>query len=831
MQFAVVLLPQIALLIYMTYAESSHDEVMIKGFDIHSTTIQAQDKYKKFLNGAEDSVDTGSLSKQAHAALTSSRVDIDKLIIMLPDQAIENAELSHWMRSIDEALGTDTSTKALLRLQEPISRVRVQIEQLVQEHQKKLDAIIASSNEHAESSRMVVMILSTLLLIMTIGFVLQLIRGLSRPLNHAVDVADRIASGQKLTSFDVDTKNDVGNLLGSLWRMHGSLLAYERDVEQHRHSLEEKVGELAQSQRRLDQAQAAAKLGSWQWDQDHVVIDWSKGLYQLLGLSNIKHVPTLRRFLHCLPPRERKVFIDHLRSVVDRLNEISIEHHISIPEGEERIVSHQIAAVRDSKGNLLSLSGVVQDITERRLAEEKMRRLALFDSLTGLANRQFFNEHLRNAVARSKRNNTTFATIFVDLDRFKRINDTLGHAIGDALLHEAAARLVNCVRDTDEVTTAESGYLEGSMVARLGGDEFIVLLRDLLQPRDAVVVAQRIINGLSTPFIIEGHELVVTASLGIAMYPTDGGNVEDLVKAADSAMYVAKSNGRNTFQFYSKEMNSAAYEKLSLETKLRQAIDNGQLILHYQPKVDIRSGAMFGMEALVRWQHPQWGLIAPSRFIPLAEELGLIVQLGDRVLEMSCQQMQLWREAGLGEVCISVNLASPSFLKPSLTPEIAALIQKHGLQPQQLIIEATESMLIQSGSAAMNNLQALQALGVQLSIDDFGTGYSSLTYLRRFPVNELKIDQSFVAEMTHNTDDAAIVAAIVSLGRNMNRRIVAEGVETIGQARALRNQDCHLMQGFLFSRPVPADEMTSMLSRPYPFAWAAEESVSIEISH
>lgn len=830
-QFAVVLLPQIALLIYITYAEASHDEVMIKGFDIHSTTIRAQDKYKQFLNGAADSVDTGSLSKQAHAALTSSRVDIDKLIIMLPDQAIKNAELSHWMRSIDEALDIDASTKALLRLQEPISRVRVQIEQLVKEHQKKLDAIIASSNEHAESSRMVVMILSTLLLIMTIVFVLQLIRGLSRPLNHAVDVADRIASGHKLNSFDVDTKHDVGNLLGSLWRMHGSLLAYERDVEQHRRNLEEKVGELAQSQHRLDQAQAAAKLGSWQWDQDHMVMDWSKGLYQLLGLSNTKHLPTLRLFLHCLPPRERKIFIGHLRSVVEHLNEISIEHHISIPGGEERIVSHQIAVVRDSKGHLVSLSGVVQDITDRRLAEEKMRRLALFDSLTGLANRQFFNEHLRNAVARSKRNSTTFATIFVDLDRFKRINDTLGHAIGDTLLREAATRLVSCVRDTDEVTTAESGSLEGSMVARLGGDEFIVLLRDLLQPRDAVVVAQRIINGLSTPFIIEGHELVVTASLGIAMYPTDGDNVEDLVKAADSAMYVAKSNGRNTFQFYSKEMNSAAYEKLSLETKLRQAIDNGQLVLHYQPKVDIRTGAIFGMEALVRWQHPQWGLIAPSRFIPLAEELGLIVQLGDRVLELSCQQMQLWREAGLGEACISVNLASPSFLKPSLAPEIAALIQKYGIRPQQLLIEATESMLIQSGSAAMNNLQALQALGVQLSIDDFGTGYSSLTYLRRFPVNELKIDRSFVAEMTHNTDDAAIVAAIVSLGRNMNRRIVAEGVETIGQARALRNQDCHLMQGFLFSRPVPADEMTSMLGLPYPFAWVAEESGSIKISH
>ena len=824
-QFAVVLLPLVALLVYVTHAESRRAAAMSRAFSTHEAAIDARDQYAAFLDGAADSVDTGRLSARARKALADANADVDRLIVLQPEQAAAHSELSGWLRSIDDIVRTDASPTALTRLQVPMNRARERVDQLARKHQTSLDQAIAVSIDDASRSRKVVFGLSALLLLVTIAFIAQLIRGLSRPLRHAVEVADRIASGHKLDSFAVDARHDVGNLLGSLQRMHGSLLAFEGDVERHRRGLEGKVGELAQSQQRLDQAQAAARLGSWQWEAGSAPAQWSQELYRLLGLASAGRRPTLRLFMRRLPAAEQKAFSDHLRSVAERLDELAIEHRVLPLEGEERVVSHRMVAVRDASGRLLSLSGIVQDITDRQRAEQTMRRLAMYDGLTGLANRQFFSEHLRNAVARSKRHGTAFATIFVDLDRFKRINDTLGHAVGDALLREAAARLLGCLRETDEVAPAEPDPATDSMVARLGGDEFIVLLRDLLAPRDAVAVATRMINALSAPFTIEGNELVVTASLGIAMYPTDGDSGEALIKAADSAMYAAKNNGRNTFQFYSEEMNSAAYEKLSFETQLRQGIDAGQLVLHYQPKVDIRSGAMLGMEALVRWQHPQWGLVAPSRFIPLAEELGLIVQIGDRVLEMSCQQAQCWREAGLGDVCISVNLASPSFLKPSLVPEIAALIDRHGLHPQQLVIEATESMLMQSAGATMNTLQALQKLGVQLSIDDFGTGYSSLTYLRRFPVDELKIDQSFVAEMTHNTDDAAIVAAIVSLGRNMNRRIVAEGVETIGQARALRSQGCNVMQGFLFSRPVPADEMAGLLSQPQPYAWAAAESL------
>ena len=821
LQFAVVLLPLMALVVYAAQAELQRAGALDRAFAVHTTSVEARTHYGQFLEGAADSVDTGRLSARALDSLRSAKAEIVRLEVLHAGADPAHAELRGGLQSIVDVIAADSSTAALAQLQTPIHRARVRIWALAQAHQQSLDQAIESWRSQADRSRRWVLLLSGGLLLLTAGFIVQFSRGLSRPLQQAVDVADRIASGHKLDSFAVTSRHDVGNLLSSLRRMHASLLRYEREAEVQRHGLEAKVVELDSSRKRLDQAQAVARLGNWQRDANDAAPVWSQELYRLLGLADTRHQPTLRRFLRRLPARDRQHFAAQLRSAVERGGEVTMEHGLLSGGDEERVVTHALSAQHDSAGRLLRISGVVQDITDRREAERTMRQLALYDGLTGLANRQFFNEHLRNAVARSRRLGTAFATIFVDLDRFKRINDTLGHAVGDALLREAAGRLIGCVRETDEVTTADPDPGTGNMVARLGGDEFIVLLRDLLVPRDAVTVAQRMIDALADPFVIEGHELIVSASLGIAMYPTDGEDSESLVKAADTAMYAAKRNGRNTFQFYSEEMNSAAYEKLNFESQLRLAINNSQLVLHYQPKVEFPSGALVGMEALVRWQHPQWGLVAPSRFIPLAEELGIIAQVGDRVLEMACAQAGAWRAAGLPAVPISVNLAGPSFLKPTLVPEIVALLQRHGMQAKQLMIEATESMLMNVTGELMKNLGALREMGIELSIDDFGTGYSSLTYLRRFPVAELKVDRSFVAEMTHNADDAAIVAAIVSLGRNMKRRVVAEGVETVGQAYALLDQGCDLMQGFLFSRPVPPEQMAELLARACPFASTA----------
>ena len=821
-QFAVILLPLVALLIFETSAEARRAASMNHAVTMHGHAVAAKGRYGLFLDGAADAVDTGKLASRASAALREAAGSAEQLLSIEPDPSQADRLLVGHLRAIAHAVALDNTMATLAQLRGPINEARLGLAAEVQEHEAVLNRAIESALRDSAQTKHWVVAMSLLLAALTIGFIVQMIRGLSRPLRLAVEVADRIAAGRELDTITIDTRHDLGNLLASLSRMHGSLRGFEAAVELQRQGLEAKVLQLARSEHSLSQAQRSAKLGNWQWDAGSSAAKWSAEMFRILGRPHEPQRATLRAFLRAVPAAERKGLRAHFESLAQRIDEVAIEHRVLGAGGEERVVAHQVAVERDAAGRLLGLNGTLQDITDRQRAEEKMRRLALYDGLTGLANRAYFNEHLKNALARSKRHAAGFATLFIDLDRFKRINDTLGHAVGDAVLRQAAARLLGCVRETDAVAPLDPET--DSMVARLGGDEFVVLLRDVLAPRDAVVVATRMIAALAAPFVIEGHELVVTASIGIAMHPTDGDSVEALVKAADAAMYAAKKLGRNTFQFFTEQMNTVAFEKMTLEGELRRAIANRQFVLFFQPKVDIRSGAIVGLEALIRWQHPQWGLVPPGRFIALAEELGLIVDIGDWVLEDACRQAAAWREAGLGEVCIAVNMASPSFRKPTLVTEVAQLLASHALSPKQLQIEVTESMWMESGGATLETLKQLNLLGVKLSMDDFGTGYSSLTYLRRFPVDELKIDQSFVGEMTKNSDDAAIVAAIVSLGRNMKRDIVAEGVETIEQAQLLRSLGCDVMQGFLFSRPVPADEMQRLLQDDRPFAWASSDS-------
>ena len=824
-QFAVILLPLVALLIFETTAEARRAASMNHAVTMHGHAVAAKERYGLFLDGAADAVDTGKLASRAATALREAAGSAEQLLLLEPDPSQADRLLVGQLHAVAHAVALDPAMATLAQLRGPINEARLGLTAEVQEHEAVLNRAIESALRDSARTKEWVVALSLLLAALTIGFIVQMIRGLSRPLRLAVEVADRIAAGHDLDTITIDSRHDLGNLLASLGRMHASLRGFEADVERQRMGLEEKVRQLARSEHSLSQAQRSAKLGNWQWDAGHAAAAWSDEMFRILGLSPEPQCATLRAFLRAVPAAERKTLRAHFESLVQRIDELAIEHRVLGTDGEERVVAHRVVAERDAAGRLLSLTGTLQDITDRQRAEEKMRRLALYDGLTGLANRAYFNEHLKNALARSKRHGEGFATLFIDLDRFKRINDTLGHAVGDTVLRQAATRLLGCVRETDAVAPLDPET--DSMVARLGGDEFVVLLRDVLAPRDAVVVATRMITALAAPFIIEEHELVVTASIGIAMHPTDGDTVEALVKAADAAMYAAKKLGRNTFQFFTDEMNAVAFEKMTLEGELRRAIANRQFVLFFQPKVDIRDGSIVGLEALIRWQHPQWGLVPPGRFIALAEELGLIVDIGDWVMADACRQAAAWREAGLGEVCIAVNMASPSFRKPTLVTEVAQLLARHALSPKQLQIEVTESMWMESGGSTLETLKQLNLLGVKLSMDDFGTGYSSLTYLRRFPVDELKIDQSFVGEMTKNSDDAAIVAAIVSLGRNMKRDIVAEGVETIEQARLLRNLGCDTMQGFLFSRPVPADEMQRLLEDDRPFAWASNDAAGV----
>lgn len=441
---------------------------------------------------------------------------------------------------------------------------------------------------------------------------------------------------------------------------------------------------------------------------------------------------------------------------------------------------------------------IVRDITARKQAEQTIHYQAFYDSLTGLPNRTLFNQRLEEILADSKTNSRSMAVMFLDIDRFKTINDTLGHANGDRLVHQFGQRLIECVRSSD-------------VVARWGGDEFTVLLPDLDSTKTAQEIAQRVLDALKSPFHIEEQELYISSSIGIAIYPNHGEDGETLLSHADVALYRAKEQGRQNYQFYLPTMNPEATARLTLENCLYQALERDEFCLHYQPQVNIRTGEITGMEALVRWYHPHFGLVPPSKFIPMAEETGLIVSIGEWVMRTACAQNQAWHNAGFGQLQIAVNLSARQFQHPQLVSEVSQILKETGLDPRFLELEITETTLMQNVEMARTLLNDLQGMGICFSLDDFGTGYSSLGYLKHFPFNTLKIDRSFVHDLREASSDTAIVAAILALGSGLNLRVVAEGVETPQQLDLLQQLQCQQMQGYLFAPPLKALDATKYL--------------------
>jgi diguanylate cyclase (GGDEF)-like protein len=458
------------------------------------------------------------------------------------------------------------------------------------------------------------------------------------------------------------------------------------------------------------------------------------------------------------------------------------------------------APLFDASGRTRGAIGAFLDITARKQAEEQVRNLAYHDALTGLPNRLLFQDRLALAVAQAHRHRQGLAVLFLDLDRFKVINDSLGHTVGDRLVREVAARLRTCVR-------------EGDTVARLGGDEFTLLLPHVGQAVDAAKVAKKVLDLVRIPFDIDARELFVTASMGISLYPDDGVDAETLVKNADTAMYRAKEQGRDLYQLYTPAMNATALERLALESSLRRALSQDELVLHYQPIFDVAAQRVQGVEALLRWHHPELGLVPPADFIPLAEVTGLILPMGPWVLRTACAQARAWQERQPG-LSVAVNLSARQFQEASLVAQVTDALADSGLDPRCLQLEITESSAMQNAQTAIQTLRELKALGVGLSIDDFGTGYSSLSYLKRFPIDTLKIDQSFIRDIGRDPDDAAIASAIIALAHTLKLTVVAEGVETAGQLAFLAAHGCDRSQGYLLSRPLPADRCSELLSAP-----------------
>ncbi len=468
-------------------------------------------------------------------------------------------------------------------------------------------------------------------------------------------------------------------------------------------------------------------------------------------------------------------------------------------DGAEAPIEDSVAPIHDRRGQVIGAVMVFRDVSLTRELTLRMSYLAQHDGLTDLPNRILLNDRLMQAMALAHRNHHKVSILFLDLDRFKQVNDSFGHALGDRLLQSVAQRLRSCVRGSDTIS-------------RRGGDEFAILLAEVIHAAHAAVTAEKILQALRVPHRIDDHDLQVTGSIGIATYPDDGMDADTLMKSADFAMYQAKDAGRDSCQFFMPEMNTRALERRSLETGLRAAVQQQEFSIDYQTKVDLETGAISGMEALVRWRHPQFGLLPPSRFVTIAEESGLIVPIGRWVLREACRQARAWQDAGLTPMCMAVNVSPAELRAKDFVAGVHTILAETHLDPRYLELELTETFLMQDPKATAWGLHALKDMGVRLALDDFGTGYSSLSYLRRFPIDTLKIDQSFVRDLDTDTDDASIVRAVIGLGESLHMNVVAEGVETGEQLAFLREHSCPVGQGFYFGRPVCAGELAQLLA-------------------
>ena len=493
-------------------------------------------------------------------------------------------------------------------------------------------------------------------------------------------------------------------------------------------------------------------------------------------------------------PERRQEF---MRIITSRGSLAGFESQVYRKNGDVIWISENARVITDDHGTLQGYEGTVEDITDRKLYQSRIEQQANFDPLTGLANRSLLQDRLRQAILTAASFSTRLAVAFIDLDRFKFINDSLGHHVGDELLKTMAARFHACVHERDTV-------------ARLGGDEFVLLLNSSGSADEVRLVLERMLNTVTQPWMTEHGEYQITCSVGVALYPDDGVDAQTLLKHADSAMYRAKDSGRNNFQFFTREINALMTERLELEGKLRRALERNQFQLHYQPRVDLATGRILGGEALIRWYIPGEQPILPERFISLAEETGLITPIGKWVLHTACAQNKAWQDLGLPPIVVSVNVSARQFRANNFVRSVAETLRETGLDPQYLEIELTESVM-HDAPQLVGMLGELKRIGVQIAIDDFGTGYSSLSSLKRFPVDRLKVDRSFVEHIAIDTDDAAIVRTIIALGRNLGLKVVAEGVETAEQLQFLRDHACDEVQGYYFSRPIPSQSFENLL--------------------
>ena len=527
----------------------------------------------------------------------------------------------------------------------------------------------------------------------------------------------------------------------------------------------------------------------------------SSGIEGIAGVQDRDlNQQSIQKYFDLVFPQDCEIVREAFNKAVQSATAFNIDYRIRHPSGDFRWVHEQGRGILGLGGKVTHVDGVMFDITERAKEKERFHQLVYYDSLTNLPNRELFTDRLDQAIKESRRKKEMGAVLIMDLDHFKRINDTLGHAIGDQLIKAVSMRLQKTMYESDTIT-------------RIGGGNFMLLLPRIVKPEHAETVANKLLMVFKSPFHIQEHELFTTCSIGIAIFPQDGEDPPSLIKNADAAMHLAKDRGKDRYQLYSSAIANNSFERLVLENSLRRALEKNEFLLHYQPQLDLRTGKVSGVEALIRWQHPDLGSIPPLEFIPIAEDIGLIHPIGEWVLRTACEQKRIWQNDGFRSLRVSVNLSARQFHYVNMVDMVMSILRQTGIDPTSLDLEITESTIMEHLEDTTETLRRLKEMGCHITIDDFGTGYSSLTYLKTFPIDMLKIDRSFVRDIVTDADDRAITQAIISMAHSLKLEVVAEGVEEKAQLEILKSQGCDILQGYLFSKPLPANEVINILEQ------------------